>query len=150
MITDPITPLMACAAIAQATASDDDLIARYALYSCNAAASSDTPGLPLTFKRALAGPDKAHWEQAQLEEWERLGPEGTKTVRYGSPKDKPANRQSSYLSIALRIKGETGGPRVFRVRNTYGGDRSDYSGPTKADAGDIETFKILLNAGCGV
>jgi hypothetical protein len=28
---------MACAAIAQATASDDDLIARYALYSCNAA-----------------------------------------------------------------------------------------------------------------
>jgi hypothetical protein len=30
--------------------------------------------------------------------------------------------------------------------NTFGGDRSDYSGPTKADAGDIETFKLLANA----
>jgi hypothetical protein len=136
---------MACAAITQAAASDDDLIAQYALYSCNAAVNLDTTGQPLTFKRALAGPDRKHWLQAQVEEWERLGPEGTKTIRFGKPKDKPTHRMSSYLSTAIRVKVQ-GLTREFRVRNTFGGDRSDYNGPTKADAGDIETFKALLNA----
>jgi hypothetical protein len=53
---------------------------------------------------------------------------------------------SSYLSTAVKIKLKPDGTREFRVRNTFGGDRSDYSGPTKADAGDIETFKLLANA----
>jgi hypothetical protein len=52
----------------------------------------------------------------------------------------------SYLSTAVKIKLKPDGTREFRVRNTFGGDRSDYSGPTKADAGDIETFKLLANA----
>jgi hypothetical protein len=51
---------------------------------------------------------------------------------------------SSYLSTAVKLKPD--GTREFRVRNTFGGDRSDYSGPTKADAGDIETFKLPANA----
>ena len=67
-------------------------------------------------------------------------------MRFASPKDKPAHRMSSYLSTAVKIKVKPDGTREFRVRNTFGGDRSDYSGPTKADAGDIETFKILANA----
>jgi hypothetical protein len=53
---------------------------------------------------------------------------------------------SSYLSTAVKIKLKPDGTREFRVCNTFGGDRSDYSGPTKADAGDIETFKLLANA----
>jgi hypothetical protein len=78
-----------------------------------------------------------------LREWERLG-DGTKTVRQ-QPKDKPAHRMSSYLSTAVKIKLKPDGTREFRVRSTFGGDRSDYSGPP-TDAGDIETFKLLANA----
>jgi hypothetical protein len=49
-----------------------------------------------------------------------------------------------YLSTAVKIKLKPDGTRDFAC-NTFG-DRSDYSGPTKADAGDIETFKLLANA----
>jgi hypothetical protein len=57
----------------------------------------------------------------------------------------PRHRKSSYLCAQVKEKVKQG-VREFRVRNTYGGDRSDYTGNTKADAADIETFKILCNA----
>jgi hypothetical protein len=109
------------------------------------AANLDSTGKPLTFARAVTGPDAAQWQQAWQEEWERLGPEGTQTVHYAKTSTLPTDRQSSYLMPVVKEKTKEF-VRTFRVRNTFGGDRSDYVGETKADTGDIESFKILLNA----
>jgi hypothetical protein len=77
--------------------------------------SPDTTG-QLTLKSALAGPDRARWEAPGL----RNGtprPDGTKTVRFSSPKDKPAHRMSSYLSTAVKIKLKPDGTREFRAQH---------------------------------
>jgi hypothetical protein len=110
------------------------------------AANLDVTGKPLTFSRALAGPDALHWEQAQLEEWQRLGPEGSQCVHYARTSALPSGRKSSYLLPVVKEKRTALGARTFRVRNTFAGNLSDYSGETKADTGDIESFKILLNS----
>ena len=58
------------------------------------------------------------------------------------PSDKPPDRLASYYNPQCSIKNGTD----KRVRGTYGGDRSDYTGAVSANTASLETVMVLLNA----
>lgn len=113
------------------------------------AVPSDRPPLPpshkIRYQDAIRGPDAAHWEQGAVDEWTRLA-STTSTIVFISHHDKPAHRLASYYNPQLRLKVRESGEVVHRVRGTYGGNRTDYTGPTSADTADMSTVKLLLQA----
>jgi hypothetical protein len=62
-----------------------------------------------------------------------------------NPLSKPRDRLASYYNPQCQIKVKEG-KQVYRVRGTYGGNRTDYKGDTAAWTADLETVKVLLNA----
>ena len=58
------------------------------------------------------------------------------------PEDKPPERLASYYNPQYSIKHGTD----KRVRGTYGGDRTDYTGAVSANTAALETIMVLLNA----
>ena len=56
--------------------------------------------------------------------------------------DKPPERLASYYNPQCSIKHGTD----KRVRGTYGGDRTDYTGAVSANTAALETIMVLLNA----
>lgn len=59
--------------------------------------------------------------------------------------DKPNDRTASYYNPQVKVKAKDG-QLVFRVRGTYGGDKSDYNGRKDAQTAALSTVKILLNS----
>lgn len=58
------------------------------------------------------------------------------------PSDKPAYRLASYYKPQCLIKNGTD----KRIRETYGGDRTDYIGAVTTNTASMETVMVLLNA----
>jgi hypothetical protein len=104
----------------------------------------DASGTPLTYKSAITGPDSALWRQAECEEFIRLLKSGT--ISFIHHHSKPKDRLASYYNPQVRFKYKNG-VADYRVRGTYGGDRTDYTGEVTAFTADITTFKVLLNVG---
>lgn len=102
------------------------------------------PETSTTYHAALKGPDSHLWEKAACDEIDRLIASGT--GRFIHMNDKPANRIASYYNPQIRIKTKDDGTKEYRVRGTYGGDRSDYNGPVSAATAALPTIKLLLNA----
>jgi hypothetical protein len=105
----------------------------------------DTEGRPLTWSAAMGGPDRESWIKAEVEEWLRLI-ETSGTLRFVSHSTKPKCRLASYYNPQVKLKKRPDGSVEFRVRGTYGGDRSDWRGPRSALTASITTVKVLLNA----
>jgi len=99
---------------------------------------------PLTYRSAMNGPDKTHWQEATSTEFNRLL-EDTHSMRFITVGEKPKDRQASYFNPQVRTKIKEG-VKVYRVRGTVGGDRIDYPGRVSANAAELDTIKILLNA----
>ena len=97
------------------------------------------------YKSAIKGEEKLKWECAADEEFFRLIVE-TETMKLISWHHKPVGRKVSYYNPQIRIKVKPGGESEYRVRGTYGGDISDYTGPTAAQTADMVSIKTLLNA----
>jgi hypothetical protein len=102
-------------------------------------------GTAKSFKSACKGPDQSRWLRAADEEFDRLI-ETTETMKFVPWDSKPRDRKASYYNPQIRIKTKSDGSTEYRVRGTYGGDISDYQGPTAAQTADMMSIKILLNA----
>lgn len=100
---------------------------------------------PLKWKAAIRGPDKEKWEKANVEEWERLL-DTSKTLKFIHHDEKPGDRLASYYNPQVKKKIDPAGVEKFRVRGTYGGDRTDWDGPRSALTASMTTVKLNLNA----
>jgi hypothetical protein len=109
----------------------------------NTAVNLDQDGNPLTYRSAINGPYASFWHTAEEEEIERLL--DSNTIKFIPHSAKPKSRLSSYYNPQIKLKFKDGKP-VYRVRGTYGGDRSDFVGETHAWTASLPTIKILLNA----
>jgi hypothetical protein len=105
----------------------------------------DDQGRPLSYTAALQGPNRTLWEDGQAAEWTRLVDE-TKCLVFVAPDALPAGRKASYHNPQPKLKVRAGGHIEYRIRSTYGGDKGDFHGPTRAETADMSTLKILLNA----
>ena len=65
---------------------------------------------------------------------------------YGSPKnhDKPAASTTYYYNPQVKLKIKDG-VLNRRVRSSFGGNITDYTGDHASYTADMQTFKILLN-----
>ena len=109
-------------------------------YSAKSTTSSDSQ--PLRYNRLIMkGSDAEHWREASAEEFDRFL-STTATMHFIRPSDKPAYRLASYYKPQCLIKNGTD----KRVRETYGGDRTDYIGAVTTNTASMETVMVLLNA----
>jgi hypothetical protein len=124
--------------------NSDTALVMTPVYSACTAVNLDENGVPLTYARAMAGPDGTLWNEAAIEEFDRLI-EKTGSMQFIPAHEKPADRSASYYNPRVRIKLKEG-KIVRRVRGTVGGDRIDYPGAVSANAAELTTIKLLLNA----
>ena len=71
--------------------------------------------------------------------------ETTETMTFIPHSQKPTDRLASYYNPQIKLKIKNG-VEVYRVRGTYGGNKSDYEGDVTAWTADLSTVKMLLNS----
>ena len=103
------------------------------------------PSRASTYTSLRAGPEGDRWEQAHIEEFERLI-ETTHTCAFIPWHQMPDGRNSSYYNPVCTRKGDSLETYRYRVRGTVADTHSDYEGPTAAYTASIPTVKILLNS----
>ncbi len=105
-------------------------------------------GLKFTFTREAEGPRGGYWRLAKREEYMRLLDTNTILPVYRA--DIPNGQVITYYNPQLKEKiklSDTNTPHVeYRVRGTYGGNRSNYSGPVSNNTAEYPVVKILMNA----
>jgi len=104
----------------------------------------DTNRRPLTYRSARSSPDSSLWRLEESNELRRLL-DTTHTIAWMDPAAKPRDRVASYYNPQVKAKVKDGSI-VRRVRGTYGGNVSDYTGARSSWTADMQTFKLLLNA----
>jgi hypothetical protein len=109
----------------------------------------DENNQPLTFKTAIRGTDKIHWEKAAVKELRKLlyplPKLPTPTMRFIKWADKPTDRTASYYNPQVKVK--TVNDKIDRrVRGTYGGNVTDFTGNRTSNTADPQTVNLLLNA----
>jgi len=109
-----------------------------------AAGDINIDGEQLRYRQCVKGPDGASWTRAYHEEIVRLV-ENSKSIEFISTKDLPNRKIPSYFNPQCKIKTTDAGERIFRVRGTFGGDKSTYDGPRTAHVAEMTTVKILIN-----
>jgi hypothetical protein len=102
-------------------------------------------GMAKSYRTACKGEEAQRWHKAACEEFERLI-DTTETMKFIPWEKKPTKRIVSYYNPQIRVKVKEDGSREYRVRGTYGGNISDYSGPKAARTADMVSIKVLLNA----
>jgi len=70
--------------------------------------------------------------------------EGTDTLRFIHNNEKPSDRIASYCRVVCEYNVSKEDP--YRIRLTYGGDRSDYPDETSTSTVDTTTVKIHFNS----
>ena len=104
-------------------------------------------GLKFTVRRELQGPRGGYWQLGRREEHMRLFDSGTLEATHR--RDIPAGETITYyneqpkekLKISASVKHVE-----YRVRGTYGGSNSNYSGPVSTNTAEYPVVKMLLNA----
>jgi hypothetical protein len=89
--------------------------------------------------------DASSWRAEESKELMRLI-EFTHTMDWMDASDKPIDRKASYYNPQCSVKISALGEIIRRVRGTYGGDGSDYTGDRSSWTADMQTIKILFNA----
>jgi len=98
----------------------------------------------LNFRMAMNSEEKEHWEKANDEEFERL--HKTDTIRVINKNNIPSNRTVAYYNPQVKLKTDSYGRQIFRIRGTIGGDKIDYPGLVTANTADLKTIKLLINS----
>ena len=106
--------------------------------------ATDSSNKPLTFKATKTASDSALWQIEESNELLRLL-EKTGTMMWMDPASKPSDRVASYYNPQVKVKIKDG-VLQRRVRGTYGGNITDYTGDRSALTADMQTFKLLCNA----
>ena len=97
----------------------------------------DADNRPLTYRATRTSSDLALWHIAESDELIRLI-ETTHTMDWMNPADKPKHRSASYYNPQVKVKVKDGALHR-RVRGTYGGNISDYSGICSSWSADMQT-----------
>ena len=104
-------------------------------------------GKKLNLHRELKGPHSRYWKLADREEKIRLLDSGTlKPVKRNTI---PRGETITYYNPQCKQKLATVDDEQFveyRVRGTYGGDKSGYQGVTSSQTAEYLTTKVLINA----
>ena len=87
-------------------------------------------GIILTHAKVIVGPDKEEWIRETTVEFDKLIGD-TATIIPRQHTCKPANRLASYFNPQISTKMKNGVLKR-RVRGTYGGNISDYTGDVSA------------------
>jgi hypothetical protein len=98
---------------------------------------SQRPSAP-RYDSAVKGPDCLRWEAGQNTEWDRLVDTGC--IVFQPAGALPPGCKAFYHKPQPELKVRASGDVEYRIRSTYGGDRGDYSGPTKAETADMATL----------
>jgi hypothetical protein len=106
--------------------------------------ATDSNNKPLNYKAARRGPDALLWRNEESKELVRLL-EDTKTMKLFDCTLKPLNRKASYYNPQIQCKVKDG-VIVRRIRGTYGGNISDFTGNCSSYTADLQTVKIHYNA----
>ena len=117
---------------------------RAAAASMSDAFAVDAHNKPLTYKTARKSPDSALWRLEESKELIRLI-DGTHTMAFIDWSMKPPDRQASYYNPQVQCKVKDG-IIVRRIRGTYGGNISDFSGNCSSYTADLQTVKLHYNA----
>ena len=104
----------------------------------------DYSGTLLTYSNAIKGPEKANWLNAHSEEFIRLIDESG-TMKFIAASAVPSDRRPARYNPQTKKKFKNGAT-VYRVRGTYDGSMSDYTGDKTAWVADLTTIKLFLNA----
>jgi hypothetical protein len=105
----------------------------------------DQNNRPLTYRATRTAPDLDLWRIEESNELLRLI-ETTKTMDWFDYRLKPSHRTASYYNPQIKVKVAPDGTLNRRVRGTYGGNVTDYTGLRSSWTADMQTVKLLLNA----
>ena len=101
----------------------------------------DDAGLTLKYKRLSQDPTVGHlWRAAAHTEFLKLV-EVRQVMHFVSKSEIPSGRVISYYNPQCKKKS----PTDLRVRGTYGGNLTDFTGNRVANTADQTTVKVLLN-----
>jgi hypothetical protein len=100
-------------------------------------------GKKFNFKSESTGPRGGYWRLADREEYMRLF--DSSTLHPIHRKNIPNGETITYYNKQLREKLPIDLVE-YRVRGTYGGNRSNYTGPVSNNTAEYPVVKILLNA----
>ena len=106
--------------------------------------TDDVTGQKLKYNSLINGPTAAKWEKAHEEEFDRLFVTN-ETMRLIHLRDKNPGSTISYYNPQCSHKVKDGN-EVFRVRGTYGGDKSDFVGEKSSATAALKDIKIFANA----
>jgi hypothetical protein len=109
----------------------------------HAAGDVDSEGKPFRYRKCSLGTDGAKWQSAAHAEFVRLF-EVRKNCHWIRRSQIPSGRIASYYNPRCKIKVKNG-TSDYRVRGTYGGNVTDFTGDRTAHTADMTTVKILLN-----
>ena len=119
-----------------------------ATHYAGATGNTDTSGGRLQYRKLIKEdhPDHIAWRAAGDAEFTKLFVDRP-TLRLIHESDKPSDRIASYLNCQCRKKVHKAGEPAFtaRVRGTYGGNVTDYTGERTAQNAAMSTVKITLN-----
>jgi hypothetical protein len=104
-------------------------------------------GKKFTVRGEMQGPRSSYWRLAKREEFMRLF--DSSTIVPIHRRDIPQGEIITYYNEQPKEKLKVMTPNSFveyRVRGTYGGNRSNYTGPVSSNTAEYPVVKILMNA----
>jgi len=108
-------------------------------------------GASLEYSHLIKGPDVERWQQANMNEINRLtdgrlvkGSTGTKTIGFIARSQLPKHKKATYMRCVSSYRPNKADP--YRVRWTVGGNKIEYAGDTLTPTADLTTAKIVFNS----
>ena len=101
-------------------------------------------GASLEYRHLIKGDDANLWETGWCNEYRRLGPKGTNTMRPILPSELPPDRSVGFLRMVAAYKPHK--IEKHRVRFTIAHRKHDYPGTVSTPTVDITTVKCHLNS----
>ena len=101
-------------------------------------------GATLEYRDLLKGPDRTQWENGWCNEFRRLGPTGTKTIKAIAFHHIPKGRAIGNIRVVAALKPLKA--EMHRIRFTIAHHHHDYIGPTSTPTVDMPTVKCHLNS----
>ena len=101
-------------------------------------------GATLEYRDLLKSPDTKLWENGWCNEFNRLGPNGTKTIQAIAFYNIPKGRAIGNIRVVAALKPLKA--EMHRVRFTIAHHHHDYTGATSTPTVDMPTVKCHLNS----
>ena len=101
-------------------------------------------GATLEYRDLIKGPDRALWEQGWCNEFRRLGPTGTQTIKAIAFHHIPHGRAIGNIRIVAALKPLK--TEMHRIRFTIAHHHHDFEGATSTPTVDMPTVKCHINS----